>query len=69
MANLRMLDMQVIDDLFERPSEPGYVLDFSDKTFRIFFCSRIECRYRRPDLRERRYVKAPAPKVLLADGR
>ena len=29
MANLRMLDMQVIDDLFQRPNDPGYVLDFS----------------------------------------
>src|SRR6266699_505241 len=37
MANLRMLDMQVIDDLFQPPGKPGYVLDFSDRTFAIFF--------------------------------
>jgi hypothetical protein len=42
MANLRMLDMQVIDDLFQRPHNPGYVLDFSDRTFAIFFAQELD---------------------------
>ena len=42
MANLRMLDMQVIDDLFQRPGNPGYVLDFSDRTFRNFFAEELD---------------------------
>jgi hypothetical protein len=37
MANIRMVDMQVIDEIFQRQDNPGYVLDFSDKTFAIFF--------------------------------
>jgi hypothetical protein len=37
MANIRMLDMQVIDEIFQRQDNPGYVLDFSDRTFAIFF--------------------------------
>src|ERR1700733_15074073 len=41
MANLRMLDMQVIDDLFQRAGNPGYVLDFSDRTFAIFFAQEL----------------------------
>lgn len=41
MANLRMLDMQVIDDLFQRSDNPGYVLDFSDRTFAIFFAQEL----------------------------
>jgi hypothetical protein len=31
-----MLDLQVIDELFQRPDNPGYVLNFSDRTFAIF---------------------------------
>ena len=42
MANIRMLDMQVIDDLFQRPDNPGYVLDFSDRTFAIFFSQELD---------------------------
>lgn len=41
MANIRMLDMQVIDELFQRPDNPGYVLDFSDRTFAIFFSQEL----------------------------
>ncbi len=37
-----MLDMQVIDDLFQRPGNPGYVLDFSDRTFRNFFAEELD---------------------------
>jgi hypothetical protein len=35
MANIRHLDMLLIDDFFEMSS--GYVLNFSDKTFAAFF--------------------------------
>jgi Restriction endonuclease len=42
MANLRMLDLQVIDDLFQRPGNPGYVLDFSDRTFTFFFAQELD---------------------------
>jgi hypothetical protein len=41
MANIRMLDMQIIDELFQRPDNPGYVLDFSDRTFAIFFSQEL----------------------------
>ena len=41
MAIIRMLDMQVIDELFQRPDNPGYVLDFSDRTFAIFFSQEL----------------------------
>jgi len=37
MAKLKMLDTQIIDDLFQRPDGPGFVLDFSDRTFGMFF--------------------------------
>jgi hypothetical protein len=42
MANIRMLDIQVIDELFQRPDNPGYVLDFSDRTFAIFFSEELD---------------------------
>src|SRR6185437_9823411 len=39
MPNIRQLDMMVIDDLFEMGS--GYVLDFSDRSFTIFFAEEL----------------------------
>jgi hypothetical protein len=42
MANIRMLDIQVIDELFQRPDNPGFVLDFSDRTFAIFFQQELD---------------------------
>src|SRR5947209_19845601 len=41
MANLRTLDMQIINDLFQPHDNPGYVLDFSDRTFRNFFAEEL----------------------------
>jgi hypothetical protein len=41
MANLRMLDMQIVDDLFQPSDKPGYVLDFSDRTFSRFFADEL----------------------------
>ena len=39
MANIRSIDMIVIDDLFEMGS--GYVLNFSDRTFAQFFAEEL----------------------------
>lgn len=39
MANIRSIDMLVIDDLFEMGS--GYVLNFSDRTFAQFFATEL----------------------------
>jgi len=41
MATLRMLDMQIVDDLFQPPDNRGYVLDFSDRTFSMFFADEL----------------------------
>jgi Restriction endonuclease len=41
MSNLRTLDMQIVDELFQPPGNPGYVLDFSDRTFRSFFAEEL----------------------------
>jgi hypothetical protein len=41
MSNLRTLDMQIVDDLFQPPGSAGYVLNFSDKTFRSFFAEEL----------------------------
>jgi Restriction endonuclease len=41
MANLRMLDMKIVDDLFQPPDNRGYVLDFSDRTFSRFFADEL----------------------------
>jgi hypothetical protein len=35
MTNIRSIDMRTLDDLFGMGG--GYVLDFSDRTFSIFF--------------------------------
>lgn len=39
MPNIRTLDMQLVDDLFEMGS--GYVLDFSDRTMSSFFAEEL----------------------------
>lgn len=39
MANIRMLDMSLVDDLFEMGS--GYVLNFSDRTMSSFFAEEL----------------------------
>jgi hypothetical protein len=41
MANLRTLDMRIVDDLFQNPEKSGYVLEFSDRTFRDFFAEEL----------------------------
>lgn len=39
MPNIRTLDMQLVDQLFEM--DGGYVLDFSDRTMAIFFAEEL----------------------------
>jgi hypothetical protein len=39
MTNIRAIDMMLIDDLFDMSS--GYVLNFSDRTFALFFASEL----------------------------
>lgn len=58
MANIRMLDMQVIDDLFQRQDNPGYVLDFSDRTFTIFFAQELDV-----DIDDPKYAKDGSSKL------
>ncbi len=42
MPNIRSLDMLLIDDLFQPPGKPGYVLNFSDRTFAAFFAEELD---------------------------
>jgi hypothetical protein len=39
MTNIRAIDMQFLDDLFEMGS--GYVLNFTDRTFAQFFAEEL----------------------------
>jgi hypothetical protein len=48
MANLRSIDMLVVDDLFDMHG--GYVLNFSDRTFATFFAEELKI-----DIDEPRY--------------
>ncbi len=41
MSNLRAIDMLLIEDLFQPPGKPGYVLNFSDRTFAMFFADEL----------------------------
>jgi len=41
MPNIRSLDMLVIDDIFQPAEKPGYVLNFSDRTFANFFAEEL----------------------------
>ena len=40
MPNIRLIDMKLVDDLFELGS--GYVLDFTDRTIRQFFADEVD---------------------------
>jgi hypothetical protein len=41
MANLRAIDMLLVDELFQPADKPGYVLNFSDRTFATYFADEI----------------------------
>lgn len=42
MSSLNSIDMLLVDDLFERENERGYVLDFSNRTFSQFFAGELK---------------------------
>jgi hypothetical protein len=56
MANIRTLDMQLVDDLFEMGG--GYVLDFSDRTMASFFAEELNVDIDDPTYREQGTSKA-----------
>lgn len=37
MAKIKTIDMRLLNEVFASPSGPGYVLDFSNQTFSMFF--------------------------------
>jgi restriction endonuclease len=42
MAKIRAVDLRLFDDVFASPKGPGYVLDFSDRTFSEFFRNELQ---------------------------
>jgi hypothetical protein len=56
MANIRSLDMKLVDDLFEMGG--GYVLDFSDRTMASFFAEELNADIEDPAYREQGTSKA-----------
>ena len=42
MSSLNSIDMLLVDDMFERENERGYVLDFSNRTFSQFFAGELK---------------------------
>lgn len=56
MADLSPLEFQLVDDLFE--SEPGYVLDFTNLSFRDFFLYHVKVDIDAPKYGERGRSKA-----------
>lgn len=41
MGSIRALEMKLVDQLFDKPGDPGYVLDFSNPTFASFFSQEL----------------------------
>lgn len=41
MSSINSIDMLLVDDLFERENERGYVPDFSNRTFSQFFLGEL----------------------------
>lgn len=41
MSTIRTIDMKLLEDLFNSGRGPGYVLDFSDSTYREFFADEL----------------------------
>lgn len=41
MSAIRQMDLLVVNELFERKGEPGYILNFTDRTFADFFASEV----------------------------
>lgn len=56
MPNIRTLDMQLVDQLFEM--DGGYVLDFSDRTMAVFFAEELNVDIDDPAYRDNGTSKA-----------
>lgn len=41
MGSIRTIEMKLVDQLFQQPGNPGYVLDFSNSTFASFFAQEL----------------------------
>ncbi len=41
MSSVRTIEMKLIDQLFDHPGNPGYVLDFSNNSFASFFSQEL----------------------------
>lgn len=41
MSKIKQIDLLVVNELFERKGEPGYILNFSDKSFAQFFAREL----------------------------
>lgn len=52
MSEIRAIDLKLLEDLFNSGYGPGYVLDFSDRTFRDFFADELNV-----DIDESIYLK------------
>jgi Restriction endonuclease len=42
MSSIRPIEIKLVDQLFERPEDRGYVLDFSNSTFSSFFAQELK---------------------------
>lgn len=63
MTNLRMLDMKLVDELFQM--EGGWVLDFSDRTMSLFFAEELNIDIDDPAYREQGTSKAKRLRCFL----
>lgn len=61
MSSLRPLDMRLMEQLFERATERGYVLDFSDRTFADFFEQELGIDINKGPLPAKRNVQDESP--------
>lgn len=41
MGSIRAIEMKLVDQLFQKPGNPGYVLDFSDASFASYFSQEL----------------------------
>lgn len=41
MGTIRAIEMKLVDQLFDKPGDPGYVLDFSNPSFASFFSQEL----------------------------
>lgn len=63
MANIRTIDMHILDDVFDMGS--GYVLDFSDRTMSLFFAEELNVDIDNPAYQEQGTSKAKRLRCFL----